>query len=88
MNLMEMQQEIISAAQLAQILHKSKRTICNNVNRAPHFLPPFKKVGGSAIWLREDVLNWLKPGVAQSKGAQPPKRRGRPPKNQFEVVEK
>lgn len=46
---------------LATILKKSHRTICNDVYRAPHRLPPRLNFGekGPLLWRYETVIAWL-----------------------------
>jgi predicted DNA-binding transcriptional regulator AlpA len=75
--------DTIGAAELAKILQQSERTVVNNMTRAPQFLPPFRRVGRRAVWIKDDVLDWLRCGRSghanQSSNIAALVRAGRPP---------
>lgn len=53
--------QTLDAAQLAVILHRTRRTVILDLTRAPDRLPrPARRVGKQPIWILNDVFNWLR----------------------------
>ena len=74
--------ETLGLTELAQILKKSRRTVQNDLTRAPDRLPPqTRRVGRQPLWLVDDVKNWLQePSSIVIPILQKEVRRGRPRK--------
>lgn len=53
--------KILTAEDLAPILHRELRTIKVDATRRPETLPPRLKIPGSKkiLWLEKDVIEWL-----------------------------
>jgi hypothetical protein len=50
----------LGLTELAQILKKSRRSVGNDVSRAPWRLPPpIRRCGKQPLWLFDDVKKWL-----------------------------
>ncbi len=62
-----MENETLDATELAKLIKCSKRNVVNNQSRAPRLLPPFRRVGRKAVWVKSVVLDWLsQPEKAQT----------------------
>ena len=76
--------ETLGLTELAQILKKSRRTVQNDVTRAPDRLPPqTRRAGRQPLWLVDDVKNWLRQPNSTPTSVpafQEKARRGRPRK--------
>lgn len=53
------------------LIDRSPATISKDTSRRPETLPPFFRLGRTALWLESDVIAWLK---EKSKGAQAKQR--------------
>jgi predicted DNA-binding transcriptional regulator AlpA len=51
----------LGVAEMAELLHKTPRTIREDARRRPHSLPPRLRIPGSdrMLWLESDVAEWL-----------------------------
>ena len=51
----------LSVTDIANLLHKTPRTIREDARRRPHSLPPRLRIPGSdrMLWLESDVEEWL-----------------------------
>ena len=49
----------LDALGLSKLLYVSVNTVLRDINRRPHKLPPFRKVGNKAIWVTLEVFKWL-----------------------------
>jgi hypothetical protein len=73
--------ETLGLTELAQILKKSRRTLQNDLTRAPDRLPPqVRRVGRQPLWLVDDVKNWLQQPNSTPLEIKEKPRRGRPRK--------
>ncbi len=72
--------ELITIDQLAALIHKSPRTVAQDVSRAPSRLPPTVRVGRRVLFRRSDVEQWIVQHVVA-----PPRPRGRPRKTEAAV---
>jgi hypothetical protein len=74
----------LDARELAELIKCSHRNVINNQSRAPHLLPPFRRVGRKAVWVKSVVLDWLsrtETAQKEEKGTPKPSP-GRPRKQQ------
>lgn len=48
--------------EVAELLHKSPRTVREDLRRRPNAIPPTLRIPGSrtTLWLEETVRDWLK----------------------------
>lgn len=74
--------EIIDAKELARILGSTEASIRNQLSRGREGIsvPPSFRLGRRRVWLRENVIAWLRQRANVS-DTDKPKRRGRPRKN-------
>jgi len=71
-----MLEPLLTADDLAAVLHKAKSSILKDASRAPWRLPPITRLGSKRLlWRRQDVESFIAAGVTE-----PPKKRGRPRK--------
>lgn len=56
-----MLRETLGVSELAELLHKSEKTIKKDSSVAPWRLPPRVRIPGSrkCVWLRSTVVDWL-----------------------------
>ena len=54
--------ELLSAEDLAKLLHRTVRTIQADATRRPESLPPRFNIPGTRklLWLEADVVEWMK----------------------------
>jgi predicted DNA-binding transcriptional regulator AlpA len=74
--------EIVDAKELAQILHSTEASILNQISRGREGItvPPSFRLGRRRVWLRENVIAWLRQ-KANVSDTDIPRRRERPRKS-------
>ncbi len=72
--------DVLDVEQVAKMLRISPRTLRNKIH-SNKGVPPYIKVGGPVLFLREDVIAWLRGKTVNPTPPTPaPRKRGRPTK--------